>query len=530
MNNKKFTNLFTLSLGMLTCGLASAANKQNNVLFILVDDLGWNDISCMGSEYYETPNIDKLASKGVRFTNAYSACQVSSPSRASILTGKYTPNHGITNFIGAPTGEAWRKANRFTKMLPPEHAQRLASEESTLPEYLREHGYKTFMAGKWHLGGEGSSPEDHGFDINVGGYSAGSPIGGYFSPWSNPKLPNLKEGENLSMRLGQETVDFISQHIKENKKQPFFAYLSFHAVHSPIQTTQEKWKYFRDKAIAMGIQEEGFVVDRALPERQNQDNPVYAGLVQQMDDAVGLVLNSLEELGVDENTLIIFTSDNGGVIAGDSFSTSLKPLHGGKGQQWEGGIRIPLIIATPNGESVGTMCDTPVIGIDHYPTIVDYIGLEQNENQKVDGVSIVPLLSGGEIAERPLFWHYPFYGNQGGEPSGIIRDGDWKLIHYYEDNRLELYNLAMDISELEPLNHLYPQKVKELEAKLQSWIAESGAIMPTADPQYSPQKENALKEKWRTTVLKSKEQERLDMLKEDWQPNDDWWSSKVTND
>ncbi len=529
------TNLLTksllCSLSTVACGagtVALAAPKQPNVLFILVDDLGWNDLGFMGSEYYETPNIDKLAANGLSFSNAYAACQVSSPSRASILTGKYTTNHGITNFLGAPTGEKWKTKNRFTKMIPPEYAPNLSHAESTLPEYMRECGYKTFFAGKWHLGDKGSYPEDHGFDINKGGWSSGGPNGGYFSPWKNPSLPNTTPGENLSMRLGHETVAFITQHTKENKKQPFFAYLSFYAVHSAIQSSEEKWKYFRDKAEKMGIKEEGFVVYGAMPERQYQDNPVYAGLIQHMDDAVGYVLDALENMGLDKNTLIIFTSDNGGVTSGDNFSTSLKPLKGGKGKQWEGGIRVPLIIKAPNQERAGEWSDIPVSGIDYYSTIVDYVGLKQNSKQKVDGVSLLPIIKGENISQRALFWHYPHYGNQGGEPSGIIREGDWKLIHYYEDHRVELYNLAIDLSELEPLNHLYPEKVKEMDAKLQAWLVETNAIMPIADPEYSPQKEAKLKENWRTTMLQAKEKERLNMLKENWKPSDNWWGSQLT--
>ncbi len=509
---------------------ASSAPKQPNVLFILVDDLGWNDLGCMGSEYYETPNIDGLARCGMTFSNGYAACQVSSPSRASILTGKYTVNHGVTNFLGAPTGEAWRSKKRFTKMIPPIYAPNLAHEESTLAEYLQENGYTTFFAGKWHLGDEGSYPEDHGFDINIGGWKSGGPQGGYFSPWTNPSLPNNEAGENLSWRLAHETAEFITSHTRKRKKEPFFAYLSFYAVHSPIQTSEDRWRYFREKAEKMGIDAEGFVVDRAMPERQHQDNPVYAGLIQQMDDSVGEVLNALERCGATENTLIIFTSDNGGVVSGDNFSTSLKPLRGGKGMQWEGGVRVPIIIKTPGDDNIGTTCDTPVSGIDLYPTIVDYVGLKPNSAQNMDGISVTPLLRGKEIDPRPLFWHYPHYGNQGGEPSGIIREGDWKLIRYYEDQRVELYNLQIDLSELEPLNHLYPDKVKELDSKLQEWLKQTYAIMPTADPEYSPQKESALKERWRTSYLESREQERSNMLSPDWQPNADWWSSKVVVD
>lgn len=324
-----------VSLGVLCASGAFGAYAQNtskpNVLFILADDLGWNDIGCMGSRYYETPNIDRLADNGVLFTNAYAACQVSSPSRASIMTGKYTPRHGITNWIGEKSGENWRSMGRHSKVLPADYAMNLSKDEYTLAECMRDNGYTTFIAGKWHLGDEGSWPEDHGFMINKGGWSAGNPKGGYFSPYDNPKLEDGPAGENLSMRLGRETVDFIRECRKDNK--PFFAYLSFYAVHGPIQTTKENWEYFRDKASRMGIADKGFIVDRTLPVRQTQDNPVYAGLIRQMDDAVGLVLDAIEEMGLDENTMIIFTSDNGGVTSGDNFSTALLPLRGGKGRQ-----------------------------------------------------------------------------------------------------------------------------------------------------------------------------------------------------
>ena len=406
-----------VSLGVLCASGAFGAYAQNtskpNVLFILADDLGWNDIGCMGSRYYETPNIDRLADNGVLFTNAYAACQVSSPSRASIMTGKYTPRHGITNWIGEKSGENWRSMGRHSKVLPADYAMNLSKDEYTLAECMRDNGYTTFIAGKWHLGDEGSWPEDHGFMINKGGWSAGNPKGGYFSPYDNPKLEDGPAGENLSMRLGRETVDFIRECRKDNK--PFFAYLSFYAVHGPIQTTKENWEYFRDKASRMGIADKGFIVDRTLPVRQTQDNPVYAGLIRQMDDAVGLVLDAIEEMGLDENTMIIFTSDNGGVTSGDNFSTALLPLRGGKGRQWEGGIREPLLIQYPGCASPGSRCDVPVNGIDFYPTIVDYAGLEKPSRQHVDGVSIMPLLDGKSIAPRALFWHYPHYGNQGGD-------------------------------------------------------------------------------------------------------------------
>lgn len=520
------------SLGALvsTPSFSKQTKEQKpNIVFILADDYGWKDMSCAGSKYYETPHLDQLAAEGIRFTHAYAACSVCSPSRASILTGQYTSRHDITNFIGATSGEEWRKQNRFSKLLPPEYAHNLPANSITIAEVLHQNGYKTFFAGKWHLGSKGSYPEDHGFDINIGGYEAGSPAKGYFSPYKNPKLSDGPAGEDLSIRLAKETAGFIKEQATKNKNQPFLAYLSFYAVHAPIQTTQAKWKYFRDKAEKQEIPNTGFIFDRTLPVRQEQDNPVYAGLVQQMDDAIGIVLNQLKALGLDKNTLVIFTSDNGGVSSGDAFSTSNLPLRGGKGRQWEGGIRVPLIIRCPGVVQVKT-CDVPVIGIDYFPTILDYLGLTTNPPNLLDGVSILRLLEGRKIDNRLLYWHYPHYGNQGGEPSSTVLDGDWKLIFYHEDGRNELYNLKIDESESEPLNARYPEKVKELRIKLDKWLLSVKAKMPVADLLYDPGKEHQYKERNRTITLQNVEKSRMLMLSKDYQPNKDWWGSKTTND
>lgn len=503
--------------------------KYPNVLFILADDYGWMDLGCMGSKFYETPNLDRLATEGVKFTNAYSSCQVSSPSRASIMTGKYTPRHGVTDWIGEKSGEDWRKMNRHSKLLPADYAWKLPTEEYTIAECLRDNGYTTFIAGKWHLGEEGSWPEDHGFMINKGGWSAGSPTGGYFSPYKNPKLEDGPTGENLSIRLGNETVNFMRAHKKKHKNKPFFAYLSFYAVHGPLQTTKENWSYFRDKAEDMGIADNAFEVDRTLPVRQVQDNPVYAGVIKEMDDAIGIVLDELKKLGLDKNTLVIFTSDNGGVTSGDSYSSSLLPLRGGKGRQWEGGIRVPALMYF-KGCNAGSVCDTPIIGTDFYPTILDYAGLKMHPEQHIDGISIMQVLKSGVKPERSLFWHYPHYGNQGGEPSSIIRKGDWKLIYYYESNHSELYNLAIDLSESEPLNIQYPDKVKELEDELMVWLDEVDARKPVADSLYDPIKEAKVKRIWRTKTLDAQVKNRKKMLQKDWQPNTDWWESMDTVD
>ncbi|MFT6202833.1 MAG: arylsulfatase A-like enzyme [Spirosomataceae bacterium] len=500
--------------------------EKPNVLFILADDLGYHDLSITGSNYYETPNIDGIAERGVQFTQGYAACQVCSPSRAAIITGKSPARLQITDWIGAATGEEWRKQNRHDKILPAEYIHQLPQSEITIAEAFTENGYQTFFAGKWHLGDEGSYPEDHGFQINIGGTDKGSPMGGYFDPYDNPKLPNREPGENLPMRFAKETAEFI----KSNDDKPFLAYLSFYAVHGPIQTTEEKWQKYRDKAESQGITSAGFEMERVLPIRRKQDNPVYAGLVEQMDNAVGLVLEALREAGLDKNTIVVFTSDNGGVASGDAFSTSNLPLRGGKGYQWEGGIREPYFVHVPWMEDAPKIIKTPVTGTDFYPTLLELTGLPAKPNQHLDGVSIVPLLKGESINKRPLFWHYPHYGNQGGEPSSIIRDGDWKLIHYYEDGRDELYNLAKTIGETENFTKHNPAKTKELRNKLDNWLKETNAAMPSQDPEFDEAKRAVYRQNIIDKKLPQLEKQRLDFLKKDFKPNATWWGSKVTVD
>ncbi|PIB30444.1 sulfatase [Maribacter sp. 4G9] len=501
--------------------------EMPNILFILVDDLGLHDLSSTGSSFYETPNVDGIANEGMVFKQGYAASRVCSPSRASIMTGKFTARHGITDWIGAPSGVEWRNYNRYDKLLPSEYKQELSNEDVTLAEAFKKAGYKTFFAGKWHLGGEGSYPEDHGFDFNVGGWDKGSPMGGYFSPWENPNLPNITEGENLSMRLAKETSDFI----KKNKDSTFFAFLSFYAVHGPIQTSQEKWNYFRNKADSLGLAESGYQMERLLPFRTVHDNPVYAGLVESMDDAVGIVLKSLKEAGIEENTIVVFTSDNGGVVSGDSFSTSNLPLRGGKGYQWEGGIREPYFIKVPwlnNGESTS---DYPVAGTDFYPTLLDLAGIGLLPEQHVDGVSLKPILEGEKLEkQRPLYWHYPHYGNQGGNPSSIIREGNWKLIHYWEDDSDELYDVSIDIGEQKNLVGQKPETANRLRGKLLQWLDEVGANVPEPDPKFdsllSAQRQRMIiEEKWPDL-----EAQRLLMLSPDYEPNPDWWGSRTTKD
>lgn len=519
---------FLLYLGCISF-LFTACQKNDgpkNVLFILADDYGYNDMSYRGSELYETPNIDRIAKEGIVFHEGYAACQVCSPSRASIMSGKFPARHGITDWIGAKSGTAWREHKRYNRLLPAEYKHQLDTAYITLPEAMKEMGYTTFFAGKWHIGGAGSLPEDHGFDINKGGWHAGGPAGGYFSPYKNPKLADDSDGENLSMRLAQETVDFIKSH----KDEKFFAYLSFYAVHAPVQSSQDKWEKYRKKVLKNEVKDQGFSMGRYLPIRLHQDQPVYAGLVETMDDAVGYVLDALDDLGLDKNTMVIFTSDNGGVSSGDAYSTSNSPLRAGKGSQYEGGIREPYFIKIPWLKDAIKETDVPVSGTDFYPTIVDLLGGELKPNQHLDGLSLKPLILGQGLPERPLIWHYPHYGNQGGEPSSIIRLGEWKLIYYYEDGREELYKVSEDIREDNDLAEMYPEYVDELHNVLFDYLAEVGAKFPSKDPEYDEQKEVDYFNNNTTRRLEFLEDQRLEMLKPNYKPNKDWWGSAVTKD
>ena len=500
--------------------------QKPNVVFILADDLGLHDLSVTGSDYYETPNIDRIATEGTIFTQGYAASRVCSPSRASIMIGQFTARHGITDWIGAVSGTDWRQLGRNDRLLPAEYVRKLPAADTTLAEAMKAAGYRTFFAGKWHLGDSTSYPEDHGFDINRGGWDVGSPKGGYYSPWENPKLENTTDGENLSMRLAQETAQFVEQ----SQDEPFFAFLSFYAVHGPIQTTEEKWKKYRDKAEAMGIQDSGYVMERVLPIRTVQDNPVYAGLVESMDDAVGVVLDKLEELGLDENTVVIFTSDNGGVASGDAFSTTNLPLRGGKGYQWEGGIREPYFIKVPWLDNKPTTIDYPVTGADFYPTILDLANVDPLPNQHVDGVSLAPLLEGQALADRSLFWHYPHYGNQGGEPASIIRQQDWKLIHYWEDGRNELYNLEEDPSEQRDVAMEHPDIASAMSDELNSFLDNVSANRPVRDTTFDEALAKKMHQEKIDVLLPRLESERQQFLSETFQPNADWWGSKVTKD
>ncbi len=462
----------------LGVGLPAPARKTN-IVFMLADDLGWRDLGCFGSSFYETPNLDRLAASGMMFTDAYAACPVCSPTRASIMTGKYPIRTGVTDYIGAAQPAKW---GRNTKLLPAAYQERLDLQETTIAEALKEGGYATFFAGKWHLGPEGHWPENQGFDVNKGGIDRGGPYGGnkYFSPYGNPRLEDGPEGEHLPDRLGMETVKFI----EANKDRPFFAYLSFYSVHTPLMARKDLQEKYRKKAEALKFAGTRFIPEGSREARQVQDHAVYGGMVEAMDQSAGKVLAAIERLRLTDRTVVIFMSDNGGLSTSEGSPTCNLPLRAGKGWMYEGGIREPLIVRAPGITKAGTVCNSPVTSTDFYPTLLELAGLPAKPKQHLDGISMVPLLRGQAAKRGPIFWHYPHYGNQGGAPSGAVREGNWKLIEWYEDGSLELFDLAKDIGERYNLAQLNPDKVSELYAKLKSWRSETNAVMPTPNPRY----------------------------------------------
>jgi len=443
-----------------------------NVVFILVDDLGWKDLGCYGSSFYETPNIDVLARRGVRFTNAYAASPVCSPTRAALMTGKHPARVGITDWIpGSTPGDR--------KLRGPEDLHQLPLDEYTLAEAFRDQGYTTFFAGKWHLGGEGFFPEDQGFDINKGGHDKGSPPGGYYAPYKNPKLADGPDGEYLTNRLTDEAMHFVDT----TSEQPFFLMLSFYTVHTPIQASNRHIEYYEAKR--HDLPEDGALQQE--PEHEgvttvNQVNADYASMVAAMDENVGRLLDKLETLGLADNTFIVFTSDNGGLstlppnrIAGP---TSVRPLRAGKGWCYEGGIRVPLIVAGPGIPSQEKTNNTAVVSMDLYPTLLDAAGLPPKPEQHRDGLSLTPLFQGKSLDREALYWHYPHYHGSAWTPGAAIRAGDWKLVEFYHYEKTELYHLAEDIGEQQDLAEQFPERVKELKQQLKEMQRETGAKMP----------------------------------------------------
>ena len=463
-----------LSISLLNCkSKKKEEEKKPNVVFLLVDDMGWKDLVCYGSTFYETPNIDRLAAMGVRFTDAYTPNPVSSPTRASIMTGKYPSRVGITDWIPGDDPK-----NR--KLLGPVDLNELPLEEVTVAEILKEEGYKTFFAGKWHLGGKGFLPTDQGFDTNLGGGHYGQPPGGYYSPYKNEMLKDGPEGEYLTDRLTNESMKFI----EENQNNPFYLHLSFYSVHTPIQANKEYIEKFEKKRDLLDVKEPILLPEGEAFSVQNQTDAAYASMIYALDMNVGRLLNKLDSLNLMDNTLIIFASDNGGLttLLNTSWEmpTSVVPLRAGKGWAYEGGIRVPFIVKPVGKKIKGRVSETPIISMDIYPTILDYLKVEKRPEQHVDAMSLYNLIEKGEELDRTtLLFHYPHYHSSGWTPGSAIRVGVWKLIHFYKEDNYELYNLKEDISEKNDLSSKYPEKVASLKENLQKIIEDTNSSLPT---------------------------------------------------
>ena len=450
--------------------LLLALQDRPNVIVFLADDLGARDLRVTGSAFYDTPNLDRLAAEGLRFTRAYAACPVCSPTRAALLTGRWPQRTGVTDYIGAAQPAAWK---RPTKLLPAAYAEQLALEETTLAETLKAAGYATMHAGKWHLGKEAFFPETQGFDLNRGGLDRGGPYGGkkYFSPYGNPRLSDGPEGEHIADRLAAECGRFM----EANQDKPFFISYWLYDVHTPLMGKPELVRKY--EARAKGL-EEAWGQEGERKVRLTQAHAVYGAMVETMDGAVGAVMAKLDALGLSKKTLVLFTSDNGGLSTSEGSPTSNAPLRAGKGWLYEGGVRVPLIARGP-GVKTGTS-DRLVVTTDIFRTVTDACGLAPTPSAK-DSVSFLPALKGDAQPPRPpIYWHYPHYGNQGGFPGGATRDGDWKLIENYETKDVELYDLANDPSERANLAAKEPDRAKAMAAALEAWRKDVGALMPSA--------------------------------------------------
>ncbi len=465
--------------------------ERPNVVFFLVDDLGWTDLGCQGSSFYETPHVDALAASGLRFTDAYAASPVCSPTRASILTGKYPARLRTTDYFGGPQPDAVAKhRTRDKPLLPARYLDHLPLEEVTLAESLHEAGYRTGFFGKWHLGGKSFLPQDQGFDLNVGGDQRGHPghpgyRGGHFAPYAVP-IPDAEPGEHLTMRLASEAAAFIREH----RDAPFLVYLSFYAVHAPIDGRPDLKAYYERRRKALG-RDTQWGQDGASKVRLTQDHPEYAAMVHAVDEAVGRVLAEIDRLGLANDTIVVFFSDNGGLSTAEGHPTSNLPLRTGKGWMYEGGIREPCIIRWPGVTEPGGLCRTPIVSTDFYPTLLEACRLPLRPDQHVDGLSLVPLLraqaDSAPARREAVYWHYPHYGNQGGSPGAAVRAGDWKLIEWYEPGRtVELFNLADDLGEQHNRAADHPDITRRLTTMLHNWQHDINAVMPTPNPNATP--------------------------------------------
>jgi arylsulfatase A-like enzyme len=463
----------------------SRAKAQPNILFILIDDLGCRDLACFGSTFYETPNLDRLSEQGVRFENAYASCPVCSPTRASIMSGKYPARVGVTQWIGG-------KSQGRLQDVPYLHY--LPLEEKSVAAALRDGGYQTWHIGKWHLGDEPFYPEHHGFDVNIGGCARGSPGStGYFAPYTVP-IADAKPGEYLTDRLTDEAIRLI----RKRGRKPFFMHLSHYAVHTPLMAPQALVDKYERKARALGLDQiDPLAVGDMHPPLHKQHEPVrrrliqshavYAAMVENLDWNIGRVLASLDEEGIAGNTLVVFTSDNGGLSTSEGSPTCNLPFREGKGWNYEGGTRVCQIARWPGVVRPRTRCFTPVTSTDFYPTFLKAAGLPLRPQQHCDGVSLMPLLRGKDALKRQaIFWHYPHYSNQGGAPAASVVSGDWKLVQLFEDNRIELFNLRADPSEQVNRAAAEPTRARRLLGLLKAWQRQVEAKFPEPNPDYAP--------------------------------------------
>jgi arylsulfatase A-like enzyme len=456
--------------------LVGAADKKTNFVFLLVDDLGWGDFGCYGAEFYETPNIDKLAKQGIFFRNGYAACTVCSPSRAAILSGCFPARLHLTDWIA---GHDHPKA----KLKVPDWKIELDHERVLLPEALKEAGYQTAFFGKWHLMPNGKSnfyehyPTNHGFDINVGGREWGQPKGPgrYFSPFGMPNLDDGKPGDFLTDKLTDAAIGFLD---KRDKQKPFLLYFAYYTLHGPIMAPPELVTKYKEKAKGWDNKKNEFL------------NPARAGMVEKLDDSVGRIMSKLDELGIADNTVVVLTGDNGG--DDDRTTGGLRDF---KGFSHEGGVREPFVVKWPGKTKPGSACDGMVIGTDFYPTFLDIAGLPPRPDQHQDGLSIVPLLTGEKKAldRDVLYWHYPHYHRT--KPYGAIRHGEMKLIEFFETGELELYNLKEDPREENNLAKAQPESAQALLKELVDWRKSVGAQMMTDNPNYDPATESPIRQK-----------------------------------
>jgi arylsulfatase A len=475
-NFLKYTAWFAADMA-LTTGLRAgtkASSPRPNFVFILADDLGWADLGCYGSDLHETPNIDKLARQGMRFTDAYAAAPVCSPTRASIMTGKYPARLHMTIWYEASANPPGSR-----KLIPPVTQGNLPHEQVTIAEVLKDAGYFTAHVGKWHLGDAGHYPQTQGFDVNIGGTFWGASAT-YFYPYSGSKryggeyryVPHLEfgaEGEYLTDRLTDEALRVMDK----VKDKPFYLNLCYHTVHTPIEGKPKLVEYYKNK-VRPGM---------------NHQNYEYAAMVYSLDENVGRVLDKIDELGVADRTIVVFFSDNGGYINefNQKVVTNNYPLRCGKGSLYEGGVREPLIVRWPGVTKAGSVCSEPASSIDFYPTILDMTGLagDSKHNTDMDGLSLVPLLKNpaAKLKRQALYWHYPHYYPTT-TPVSSIRQGDWKLLEYFEDNHIELYDLKNDIGEQNNLAKTTPEKAEELCKRLGAWRKAVKAQMPSPNPNF----------------------------------------------